>query len=253
MMPRLKTPRHARVRHSPWPPFNERQPTPLFLGRSQYRKLVVLLDANAVADGNLQTWGKEYLLEGLLSLDVIDCFRYADDGPSAENVEGAQSIFGEAVPGWAVLSPDDDSGYRGVLTANERQVSDHAIVGNAPEVAANDTTTGAYADRDPTAASAQRRADVLAAMVPRAPSCPNTWRARILLAGKIARGRSSGMRTLRTASIFGAIPSTFYVCQAGCMTLQSAIICRYTTLDRCRFRQRMASLNDLPSARRRST
>lgn len=154
MMPRLKLAQHARSMHPAWPPFEERQATPLYLGRQQYRKLVVLLDDDVLADVNLSTWSKEHLLAGLLTLDVIECVRYADDGPPADVVRRDDQYMGQAVPGWAVLSPDDGSGHRGARTADEHQISDHAVIGNAPDVAANDTNTDVYNDRDPAAASA---------------------------------------------------------------------------------------------------
>jgi len=68
--------------------------------------------------------------------------------------------------------------------------------------------------------------------------------------GVVGRSRSSGCAGILDQGNDRA--STFYMCQVTCMVLKSDIICRYTTLQRCRFNQRMASLNDLPSARRRS-
>jgi hypothetical protein len=165
MMPRLKIAQTPLAMFPAWPPFEERQATPLFLGRQQYRKLVVLLDADVVPAADLSTWGKKYLLAGLLTLDVVECFRYADDGPPADVARRDDQYMGEAVPGWAVLSPDDGSGLRNVRTADKDQISDHPVFGNAHDVAACDTRTDAYRDRDPADASAQRRADALAAMV----------------------------------------------------------------------------------------
>ncbi len=165
MMPRLKAARHSRAMHPAWPPFEERQATPLYLGRQQYRKLVVLLDADVLPTPALSTWGKEFLLAGLLTLDVIECVRYADEGPPADVSRQQHQDMGEAVPGWAILSPDDGSGHRSVRTGDERQVSDHAVFGNAPDVAAMDTSKDAYSDRTPEDAATQRRADALAAMV----------------------------------------------------------------------------------------
>lgn len=151
--------------HPAWPPFEERQATPLYVGRQQYRTLVVLLDADVLPEADLAAWGKAYLLAGLLTLDVVACFRYADDGPPAEVPRHTDGLMGEVVPVWAVLSPDDGSGYRSARTGNEHHITDHAVIGNASDVAAGDTRTDTYGDRDPADAAAQRRADVLAAMV----------------------------------------------------------------------------------------
>ena len=165
MIPRLKLARSSRAIHPAWPPFEEGQATPLYLGRQQYRELVVLLDADLLPESDLKTWGKKYLLAGLLTLDLIECVRYADEGPPADVSRQHHEHMGEAVPGWAVLSPDDGSGHRSVRTADEHQVSDHAVFGNAQEVAAMDTSTDAYSDRAHDEVATQRRADALAAMV----------------------------------------------------------------------------------------
>ena len=165
MMPRLKLARNARPGRPLWPPFEERQWPPLYLGRQRYGKLVILLDDDVLDDAALTAWGKEYLLAGLLTLDVIECTRYSDAGPPAAAVRRQDQYMGGSVPGWAVLGPDDGSGYRSARTATEHQITDHAVFGNAPDVAEHDTRTGAYGDRDPTAAAVQRRADALAAMV----------------------------------------------------------------------------------------
>jgi hypothetical protein len=124
----------------------------------------VLLDHDVFRDVDFALWGKKYLLAGLLTLDEVKCFRYADNGPPASVARRTDAFLGEAVPGWAVLSPDDGSGIRGVRTADERQISDSAVVGNATQVAATDTQSDAYQDLDAAEASMQRHADVLAVM-----------------------------------------------------------------------------------------
>jgi len=143
----------------------EGQMTPLYLGRRRYRKLVVLLDADILPESDLTTWGKQCLLAGFLTLDVVKCDRYTDEGPPANAPRQEHSCMGEWVPGWAVLSSDDGSRQRGVRTGDEHQFTDHVVLGNAPDVASKDTTTVAYSDRTPGNAAKQRRADALAAMV----------------------------------------------------------------------------------------
>lgn len=166
MMPKLRISRQPRAkRPSSWPLLVERQAAPLYVGRQEYRKLVVLLDADVLPEADLAAWCKEELLAGLLTLDVVDCIRYADGGPPADVPHCANRFGDEVVPGWAVLSPDDGSGHRCAITGNEHHISYHAVSGNAPDVAAKDTRTDAYSDRDPADAAAQRRDDVLAAMV----------------------------------------------------------------------------------------
>lgn len=125
-----------------------------------------MLDADVLAALDLSTWSKEWLLAGLLTLDVVDCIRYADGGPPDDVPRKDDDLMGQSVPGWAILGPEERStGVRSVRTADGNQVSDHAVMGNAAEVAADDRRTDAYLDRDPAAAADQRRADALAAMV----------------------------------------------------------------------------------------
>jgi hypothetical protein len=151
--------------HPAWPPFEERQATPLYLGRQQYRRIVVLLDADVLPEVVLAAWGKAFLLGGLLTLDVVECFKYADDGPPADAARESSQFMGEVVPGWVVLSPHDGTGHRAARTGSAGHISDHAVFGNAHEVAASDTTTDVYRDLAPEDASERRRADALAAMV----------------------------------------------------------------------------------------
>lgn len=165
MMPRLRLAQHNRPGGQSWPSFDERQSTPLFLGRQQYRKLVVLLDADVLQGLDMSTSSKKYLLGGLLTLDVIECLRYADEGPPADVPRHEDRFMGEVVPGWVVLSPDDGLGYRSARTATGDEIGDYAVIGNAPDVAEHDTRTPAYGELAAADAAAQRRADVLAAMV----------------------------------------------------------------------------------------
>ena len=121
-MQRLRIAQNSRAMHPTWPPFNEREATPLYVGRQQYRKLVVLLDADVLPESDLAVWGKAYLLAGLLTLDVVQCLRYADDGPPEGALRHSSQYMGEVVPGWAVLSPDDGSGHRSARTGIEHHI-----------------------------------------------------------------------------------------------------------------------------------
>jgi hypothetical protein len=165
MMPRLKVARHTRVGNAGWPDWDERQATALFVGRPQYRKLVVLLDSATLDDVDLAVWSKTWLLAGLLTLDVVECFRYADDGPPADVPRSKDEFFGESVPRWAVLGPDDGTGFRSVRASNGDRVSERALWGDAADVAASDIRTDAYSELAPSEAATRRRADALAASV----------------------------------------------------------------------------------------
>lgn len=164
-VPRLRNRTDSRPMFPDWPPFDDRRATPLYLGRYQYRKLVVLMDASVIPEGDLARWGKPYLLAGLLTHEVIKCFRYADDGPPAAVTRRIDSHMGEIAPGWAVISSDDGSGFRTVSTCDEHSFGEYDASGNAPEVAARDTSTSAYSDLDPLDAAVRRQADARAALV----------------------------------------------------------------------------------------
>jgi hypothetical protein len=165
VLPRLRTETSGQPHVLVWPPSNDRQRMALFAGRPRYRTLVVLLDDVVLQDAEIQTWGKNYLLAGLLSLETIDCFRYADDGPPSNVERSSDEFMGQFVRGWAVLGADDGSGHRGVRVATGDQISDSGIVGNLPSVAAADTTVGAYSNLSEAQAAEQRRLDALALLI----------------------------------------------------------------------------------------
>lgn len=166
MIPRLKLARHTRPSASSWPPFDQRQATPLFLGRTSYRKLVVLLDSVVLAALDRSVWSKEWLLAGLLTLDLVECLRYADDGPPANAPTQDFEPLGEQVLGWAVLGPEEPgTDHRPVTWSVAGHTAKGAVVGNFPGAAAGDERTDAYRELEPAVASERRRTDALAAKV----------------------------------------------------------------------------------------
>jgi hypothetical protein len=163
---RLKLEQNTRRIGSSWPSFDERQRTPLFLGRAPFRKLVVLLDSVVLDQLDESVWSKEWLLAGLLTLDLVEVLRYGDDGPPADAPTENFELLGERVHGWAVLGPEESgSGYRSVRWSAGGRTTDGAVVGNAPAAAAQDGGTDAYRELEPAVASERRRADALAAKV----------------------------------------------------------------------------------------
>lgn len=165
MIPRLKTSGSSPAIRPAWPPYEDDRATPLFLGRQRFRKLVVLLDSDTISEADVSPWGKAQLLAGLLTLDLVECFQYADEGPPPEVARRHTTHMGEVVPGWVVLGPDDGTGHRTARTGDEHHISDHAVHGNTPEIAASDSSSGTYADQSPGDAADRRRADALAAKV----------------------------------------------------------------------------------------
>jgi hypothetical protein len=152
-----------------WPSVDERQANPLFVGRQPFRKLIVLLDSTVLGGLDQSTWSKQYLLAGLLTLDLVECLRYADDGPPADAERHGDDIVGDWVIGWAVLGPEEQGalvGHRSVRwPTDDKSVSDSAIIGDAPHAAAADDRSSAYSELNADVASDRRRKDALAAKV----------------------------------------------------------------------------------------
>jgi hypothetical protein len=166
VIPRLKLAQHTQMRGSSWPSSDERQATPLFLGREPFRKLVVLLDS-VVLDGlDESSWSKQWLLAGLLTVDLVECLRYADDGPPPGAPTRLSQRSGEQVLGWAALGPEEPgTRHHPLRWSLGDSTTESAVVGDGPEAAASDDRTDAYSDLDAGPASDRRRADALAAMV----------------------------------------------------------------------------------------
>jgi hypothetical protein len=169
VIPRLKMAQHSRPGSGSWPSVDERQAKPLFLGRQPFRKVVVLVDSAVLEPRGESAWSKEWLLAGLLTVETVECLRYADDGPPAGAKRHSDDIFGDWVIGWAVLGPEEQGGLMGhrsvQWSTDDKSVSDSAIIGDAPHAAAADDRTGAYSELDADVASARRRKDALAAKV----------------------------------------------------------------------------------------
>ncbi len=159
MMPRLRL-AHSPHRSSGWPasPPTTGREAPLYRGREPYRRICVLSDADLLDGGDPSAWGRQQLLAGLLSIELVRCVRYADGGPPPE-VPREEHPVGQVVPGWAVVRD-------GVaVTVEGRASSLSSLEGNYQDVAEADTNTVAYRYIDPEAAAARRRADGLATRV----------------------------------------------------------------------------------------
>lgn len=124
-----------------------------------------MVDADLLPDDF--SWTPTGLLAGLLTHDLIQLYRYADDGPPAAVPWTANRWGdGEHVKGWAVLGEHDPSyGIWPVQWADKDSVTGGAVSGNATEVAERDESTAAYGELSPEEAARRRRADALAAQV----------------------------------------------------------------------------------------
>lgn len=167
MIRRLNEDKHRHPHRPAWPDGYGTQLPPLFVGRGPLRKLVVLLDVDVVTSVEKLGWGKEWLLSCLLALDIVELVRYSDVGPPADAPRVRDEHIGEWIVGWAVLGAEDKA-YRHWpvrWSTGDQAMTDTAVTGDAPDVAAMDTQTEAYGDLDFSAASGRRRADALAALV----------------------------------------------------------------------------------------
>jgi len=162
------------TRRQPEWPASSHDPTAghLFSSRKPFRKIVVVVDADQLIDDvslrarGAQSMDARTLLTVLLDHPLVRVLRYADDGPPS-TVKPMAGVRGAQVyEGWAVLQGREPAGgVWSVIHPTEGGYSSSGVIGNAPDVAADDTKTDAYRDLAPSAARERRRADALAAQV----------------------------------------------------------------------------------------
>ena len=160
-------------RRPEWPASSD-DPTAghLFSRRRPFRKIVVLVDAELwIDDASLRprsaySIDARTLLTALINHPLVHALRYADDGPPSTVKPLAGSHGAQVYEGWAVLQGEEpDGGVWSVIHPTEGGYSLSGVIGNAPDVAADDTKTDAYRDLAPSAAQERRRRDALAAQV----------------------------------------------------------------------------------------
>ena len=166
-------PRNHRART--WPEGTDPDTGTVFSGRLPHLpELVVMIDAELLREPppspflGHDEFDPEGLLSGLLLHKFVRLYRYADNGPPP-------SVRPEPPPeerpvhtGWVVLDPPNPNHPgRRVVFFREAPTSytTSAVIGNAADVAAADTTTDAYRALDAVGASERRRADGLAEQV----------------------------------------------------------------------------------------
>lgn len=145
----------------------DRQPEarPLFGPYRPLRSLRVLVDHELLSTDYSRS--KAGLLNGLLTHELIEKYRYADDGPPAgEPRLDDKSWPGDWVEGWAVLG-DYDATYDAYALswADKTSRASGTVWGNAYDVAANDVDADAYRSEAPSDAARLRKRDALAAEV----------------------------------------------------------------------------------------
>ena len=150
-----------------WPPPGRRLSGALFEERPALRKLLVLADADLLANANDSTLSQKVLLTGLLTHPYIKVLRYRDQGPPADmrrQSYGPPEAGYNMVGGWAELLPPDSGGVHAVQYVDGSRIHHRAVYGDG---AARARTTGsvAYRDRDWEATADHRERDLLAAEV----------------------------------------------------------------------------------------
>ncbi|NEK87948.1 hypothetical protein GCU60_19600 [Blastococcus saxobsidens] len=140
---------------------------PLFGAHRPLRPLRVLADSELLPQDF--EWSKLGLLTGLLTHELIETYRFADEGPPDDEprLEDLHGVSGDRwVKGWAILG-DHDPAYDAwpVYWADEHSRTEGSVWGNAHEAAARHTDSTAYLRETPDNAAELRRRDAVAAGV----------------------------------------------------------------------------------------
>lgn len=164
MIPRVRLGAHAKDYPGPL------DGRALFDPQRPLRELRILVDADLLHAA--EPWSAGGLLAGLLTHELIQLYRFADDGPPPDvpQLEVDPLISGRWYEGWAVLGNADVAvgvglGVRPVSWVTATGYSNGSIWGNATDVAAADERTDAYREFPAEEAALRRERDALAAQV----------------------------------------------------------------------------------------
>ena len=160
---------HRKMREAQWPE-SASDIDEVFEPRRPYRMLNVLVDAQLLASeyGEVDKISKDLLLFSLLNNDLIQCYRYADDGPPADlkplAFEGYDWLKDKVYKGWAVAYPFQDDGQFWPVTfaTEDTSFTRSAIIGNAIQVAEEDRLSRSYPGLSDEERSKKRKLDMLA-------------------------------------------------------------------------------------------
>jgi hypothetical protein len=149
-----------------WPVHDARMDKHLMASRKPFRRIVIMIDNELLSDVHFAAAPtKAGLLSSLLRHDLVKLFRYADEGPPG-NVPPRP---GEPLryDGWVTVTGQnaETSVWGTIYCSSETSYTLGGIMGNAVEIATDDTRTSAYSDLSPSDASARRRRDGIAAQV----------------------------------------------------------------------------------------
>ena len=171
MIPSLARSNRVMRRKPEWPewplPFQQLSGA-LFEPRPQLRRLMVLADAELLAEPDDYTLSPKTVLTGLLAHSYIKLLRYRDDGPFPavhRRPYGPPGAGLSAAEGWAELLPPDGRNGRDLLYAGDEGPVLAAVLGQGVQFARSETGAAAYRDLDLMQAADQRGRDALAAEV----------------------------------------------------------------------------------------
>lgn len=141
---------------------------PLFVPRPAFRKLRVVIDAEvlarAIAPGASDP---DALFASLVHHKYVSLLRYADAGPSAEDIAKGGSPMAGVPDGWLVGPKNPPSAASGYAGCAKFWVDGAGSIVNcsfgAAASAAEDLTSTSYAGRSPSDAVARRSMDAVAA------------------------------------------------------------------------------------------
>lgn len=159
--------RMSKKPHIEWPD-NPPGDSQLFLGRQRLRKLVVMCDADVLPETsrpNSEEMTAGQQLKSLLSLPLIKRFLFAGGSLPAEVTPSKTVGKTPLHEDWVVLDPGSNEGNWCAVHPTENGYKLSAVRGNAPTIAANDSSTGAYDDLPPEDAARRRHDDALACQV----------------------------------------------------------------------------------------
>lgn len=163
MIKQLTATEHHHIRPT-WPeaPSDAKR---VFARRPSLRKLIVMADEDAIQTENANPISKDRVLISLLANELVELYRYADDGPP----DGAPQFKHPKLrqppkpvyPGWVVAYPfeEKESYWPVTYTNGPDSYGMASIIGNAPFAAYNDEANRVYEAED---AAVRRESDVLA-------------------------------------------------------------------------------------------
>ena len=153
------------LRHAEWPE-NPKDAKRLFSRRKPLRKMLVMIDGDLMADrradGKLD---KRLVLTSLLSHELVECFRYADRGPSKDIKPLVISKVPPPYPvyaGWVMAHPFSDGHWPVTYSPQEGEYVNASVTGMGPQMAREDNSVQAYPDLSSEDRAVKREMDALA-------------------------------------------------------------------------------------------